>query len=185
MDALFVPLLIVCLVALASALGVVLARRPVYSAIFLLAHSLSLAVLFAILSASIVAVGQLIIYSGAIVVLFLFVVTLLPSDGRELAPTSGRVVAGAVAGAGILVALGASIAAGVIPAAPATPGDLSVSAVGHALFSPLLGAFELTAPLLLVAVVGAVVIWRRHEPAPRTAERPGTVSEPRRVVLHR
>ena len=83
---LFLPLLIGCLVALASALGVILSRRPVYAAIFLLVHSLSLAGLFALLSAAMVAVGQVLIYSGAIVVLFLFVVTLLPSDGRELAP---------------------------------------------------------------------------------------------------
>src|SRR5689334_5297092 len=105
MDGLFVPLALGCLVALASALGVILARRPVYAAIFLLVHSLSLAALFGLLSAAIVAVGQVIIYSGAIVVLFLFVVTLLPTGGRELAPTGGRKAAGVVAAAAILVAL--------------------------------------------------------------------------------
>jgi NADH:ubiquinone oxidoreductase subunit 6 (subunit J) len=83
----------------------------------------------------------------------------------------------------MLVALAASFAVGAVPLAPATPGDLSVPAVGHALFGPLLVAFELTAPLLLVAVVGAVVIWRRHEPSPRTVP-PVKVAEPRRVVLH-
>ena len=56
--------------------------------------------------------------------------------------------------------------------------------VRASLFSTVLVAFELTAPLLLVGVVGAVVIWRRHEPRPRTA-RPAQISEPRRVVLHR
>jgi hypothetical protein len=59
-----------------------------------------------------------------------------------------------------------------------------VPAVGHALFSTLLVAFELTAPLLLVAIVGAVVIWRRHEPRPRTVP-PAKVSEPRQLVMHR
>ena len=65
MQDLFVPLLLGCLVALASAVGVVLGRRPVYAAVFLLVHSLSLAALYAILSAAMVAIGQVIIYSGA------------------------------------------------------------------------------------------------------------------------
>src|SRR5438876_12078577 len=108
MESLFVPLLVGCAVALLSALGVVVARRPIYAAIALLVHSLSLAALFAILSAAMVAVGQLIIYSGAIVVLFLFVVTLLPMGGRELAPGRTRAAMAAVAGGALLVALAAS-----------------------------------------------------------------------------
>jgi NADH-quinone oxidoreductase subunit J len=183
MDGLFVPLLLGCVVALASALGVIVARRPVYAAVFLLLHSLSLAALYAILSAAMVAIGQVIIYSGAIVVVFLFVVTLLPTGGAELKPVGGRIAAACVAAGGILVALAASLSAGAIPLAPATPGDLSVAAVGHTLFGTLLVAFELTAPLLLVAVVGAVVIWRRHEPHPRTVP-PVKISEPRRLVMH-
>ena len=82
------------------------------------------------------------------------------------------------------MALAASLAAASLPPAPDAPGDLSVAAVGHTLFSTLLVAFELTAPLLLVAIVGAVVIWRRHEPTPRTT--PSVkVGEPRRLVMHR
>jgi NADH-quinone oxidoreductase subunit J len=188
MDALFVPLLIGCAVALASALGVVLARRPIYSAIYLLVHSLSLAGLFALLSAAMVAVGQVIIYSGAIVVLFLFVVTLLPSGGRELSPNPRRVVAASIAGGGLLVALAmalyAALLAGNVPAAAVAVDQITVAAVGRALFGPLLVAFELTAPLLLVAIVGGVVIWRRHEPSPRTAQ-PVKVSEARKLVMHR
>ncbi len=183
MNDLFVPLLIGCLVAPASALGVVLSRRPVYAAIFLLVHSLSIAALFALLSAAMVAVGQIIIYSGAIVVLFLFVVTLLPSDGREGAPTGSRVAAACVAAGGLIVAIGAGIISGTLPPTVSNP-DLAVSAVGHALFGPLLVAFELTAPLLLVAIIGAVVVWQRHEPRPRTAQRV-KVAEPRRLVMHR
>jgi NADH-quinone oxidoreductase subunit J len=184
MDSLFVPLLIGCVVAIASAFGVILARKPVYAAVFLLLHSLSLAALYGILSQAMVAIGQVIIYSGAIVVLFLFVVTLLPTGGTETRPLGGRVAAACVAGAGIIVALAAALTIGTIPQAPATPGDLSVQAVGHALFSTLFVAFELTAPLLLVAVVGAVVIWRRHEPRPRTVPT-AKVSEPRQLVMHR
>jgi NADH-quinone oxidoreductase subunit J len=181
----FWPLVLGCLLALASAVAVVLARRPVYAAVALLVHSLSLAALFAILSAGMVAVGQVLIYSGAIVVLFLFVVTLLPTGGEELAPTGGRVAAAITAGASLLVALAAAIAvSGVanLPRAGVSP-DLGVAAVGRALLGPLLVAFELTAPLLLVAIVGAVVIWRRHEPRPRTADRASTSRQPRRVVM--
>jgi NADH-quinone oxidoreductase subunit J len=183
MDAVFVPLLVGCVVAVASALGVVLGRRPVYAAIFLLVHSLSLAALYGLLAAPMIAVGQVLIYSGAIVVLFLFVVTLLPSGGRELGPTGGRIAAGCVAGGGLLVAIAAALAGGGLPADVANP-DLSVVAVGRSLFGSFLVAFELTAPLLLVAIVGAVVLWRRHEPAPRVA-RPTKVTEPRRLVMHR
>jgi NADH-quinone oxidoreductase subunit J len=188
MDSLFPALFVGCALAVLSALGVVLARQPIYAAIFLLLHSLSLAGLFGILSAAMVAVGQVVIYSGAIVVLFLFVVTLLPSGGRELSPTGARVVAACVAGGGLIVALASGLVAGFIPAEqtsvdPATA--LGVPAVGHALFGPLLVAFELTAPLLLVAIVGAVVVWRRHEPSPRTAVRPTKTTEPRRLVMHR
>jgi len=185
MGPLFLPLAVGCAVAIASALGVVVARRPVYAALFLLVHSLSLAALFGILSAAIVAVGQIVIYSGAIVVLFLFVVTLLPSGGRELAAGSGRILAACVAAGVVIVALAAGEAAASLPAPePAPDAALGVAAVGHALFGSLLVAFELTAPLLLVAIVGAVVIWRRHEPTPRTAA-PTRVSEPRRLVIHR
>ena len=184
MDGLFVPLLVGCVVAIASALGVVLARRPIYAAIFLLVHSLSLAGLYGVLSAPMVAVGQLIIYSGAIVVLFLFVVTLLPSGGRELGPTGSRVAAGCIAGGALVIALAAALAVGSLPPPSAGEPDLGVLAVGRSLFGPLLVAFEFTAPLLLVAIVGAVVIWRRHEPRPRTA-RPLKVTEPRRLVMHR
>src|SRR5436190_105825 len=67
MDSLFVPLLIGCVVAIASALGVILARRPVYAAVFLLLHSLSLAALYGVLSQAMVAIGQVIIYLVAIV----------------------------------------------------------------------------------------------------------------------
>jgi NADH-quinone oxidoreductase subunit J len=126
-----------------------------------------------------------VIYSGAIVVLFLFVVTLLPAGGRELNLHGSRVAAACVAGGGLLVALAAGMAGASLPVAVPDPGvTLGVAAVGVALFGPLLVAFELTAPLLLVAIVGAVVVWRRHEPRPRTAARSVRSAEPRRLVIH-
>src|SRR5918911_1738588 len=161
-----IAILAACLIAIVSALAVVIARRPIYSAIGLLAHSLSLAALFALLAADLVAVGQLLIYSGAIVVLFLFVVTLLPLGGSELPPTPNRVASALVAAAALLAALAAALA-GVVPVAGPDTSGLTIQYVGEALFGPVLVAFELTAPLLLVAIVGADVVWRRHEPATR------------------
>ncbi len=182
MDDLFLPLGAGCLIALASALAVVLARKPVYAAIALLVHSLSLAALFGILAAGLVAVGQVIIYSGAIVVLFLFVVTLLPAGGAELRATGSRFAAAVVGAGALLVALAAGLASGA-PRAAATSVS-GVDAIGRVLFGPLLVAFELTAPLLLVAIVGAVAIWRRFEPqrpAPPRTSTPGR----RRPAMHR
>ncbi len=183
MDPLLFSVAIACLVALLSALAIVMLRRPVYSVVGLLAHSLSLAGLFAILGAGMVAVGQIVIYSGAIVVLFLFVVTLLPTGGKELAPSSGRVLLGLAASVVLLVALAATIA-GIAPLTGSVSGAGDIRAIGHALFGPLLVAFELTAPLLLVAIIAAVSIWRRHEPQ-RTVARTQLPATPRKVVVHR
>src|SRR5690349_11841858 len=109
MDAQFVALLLACVVAVLAALAVVLTRRPVYAAVGLLAHTLSLAALFAILGAGLVAIGQVLIYSGAIVVLFLFVVTLLPLGGSELPADTNRVAGAVVAAGALLAALAAAL----------------------------------------------------------------------------
>jgi NADH-quinone oxidoreductase subunit J len=164
MSELFIPIAIACAVALVSGLGVVLASRLVHAVVALLAHSLTIAALYLILAADLVAVGQVLIYSGAIVVLFLFVVALLPIGGLEGPIGTGRILSAIVAAGALLVALAAGLAAGV-PAAPASPVG-GVEAIGRSLFGPLLVPFELTAPLLLVAIIGAVSIWRRQERAP-------------------
>src|SRR5690242_14017115 len=158
MDSLFFPLALGCLVAVVSALGVVLGRRPIYAAVALLAHSLSLAALFAILGADMVAMGQVLIYSGAIVVLFLFVVALLPQGGSEGPPGMGRALGAIVAGAALLGAIAAWLTVGpALPPTAATAGG-GVVELGRSLFGRLIAPFELTAPLLLVAIVGAVSI---------------------------
>ena len=165
MNDLFIPLAIGCAVALVSALLVVLARRPVHAVLALLAHSLSIAALYMILGADMVAMGQILIYSGAIVVLFLFVVALLPQGGTEGDPGAGRVVGGLFAGGALLVGIAAWLAmAGPLPPSAASAGG-NVAEIGRSLFGKLIVPFELTAPLLLVSIVGAVAIWRRQERA--------------------
>lgn len=155
------PVVVLCAAALGTALAVVLLRRPVHAAITLLAHSLALAGLYVTLAADFVAVAQVLIYAGAIVVLFLFVVALLPTGGREEAPGWGRAVAALGVGGVMLAALVAVMPSALL-AAPAQAAS-SVHEVGRALFGPLLIPFELTAPLLLAAIVGAVTLWRRQE----------------------
>jgi NADH-quinone oxidoreductase subunit J len=172
MDARFPYLVFACVILLLTALGVVLAKKPVYSAVSLLANSLTLAVIYLMLSAEFVAISQLIIYSGAIVVLFLFVVLLLPQGGSESGHNRGRAVA-AVIGAGTMFTaltyallrgeVGPSSAAAPIVAAKAS----TVLDIGRSLFGPLLIPFELTTLPMLVAIIGAVTLWRRQEKVSR------------------
>jgi NADH-quinone oxidoreductase subunit J len=152
---------------LLSALGVVLAKQPVHGAVALLANSLVLAATYLLLSAEFVAAGQVIIYSGAIVVLFLFVVLLLPHGGREGRPGTARWVAAATGAGTLLLALAfALLRAQPEPSGPVPGGaapDGSVAAIGRSLFGPMLVPFELTTLPLLLAIVGAVTLWRRQE----------------------
>ena len=156
-----VPLILGCALALGSALFVVLPRRPVHCAIALLVHTIALAGLYLVMFADLVAMGQVIVYSGAIVVLFLFVVLLLPKGGREPRLGPRRWLTALVGGCAFLVALLAAVLVQLPPAPAATRGG--VAEIGRSLFGPMLVPFEMTAPLLLVAIVGAVTLWRRQE----------------------
>jgi NADH-quinone oxidoreductase subunit J len=158
------PLLLLCssLIVVTGAL-VVFLRRPVRGAVALLGHSLSLALLYLFLDAELMAAAQTVIYSGAIVVLFLIVVALLPEGKGEPVNGAARwLVALALAasvGGGVLFALDATA----LPRSFATSAP-GIEAIGRPLFHELVAAFELTAPLLLAALVAAVLLWRRHEP---------------------
>lgn len=161
------PVAVCCALAALSALGVVLLRRPVHVALGLLGHSLSMAALYLTLSAQLMAVAQTLIYSGAIVVLFLIVVTLLPEGGQEKLSFGGIFLA-VMAGAAVLAVLGGALAGFFAPgstaALPVLAGEgPSVKEVGKPLFSTLVVPFELTAPLLLAAIVTAIALWRRQE----------------------
>ena len=158
---------VACALAALSALAVVLLTKPVHTALGLLGHSLSMAALYFILSAQLMAVAQMLIYSGAIVVLFLIVVTLLPAGGEEKLSWPGYVVA-AVTGLAVLAVFGGALstftaAHGVLATVQGEgPG---VKEIGRPLFSTLMVPFELTAPLLLASIVAAIALWRRQEKA--------------------
>jgi len=157
------------LAALGGAAGVVVARRPVHSAMSLVLTLFSVAVFFVMQGAHFLAAVQVIVYAGAIVVLFLFVIMLLGIDQedildeplpaqRPLAIVVGvALLAGVLLFAHILQPTGESAVRG-----SATQGDVpNVERIATSLFTTFLWPFEITSALLVIAVVGAVVLARR------------------------
>lgn len=171
--------------ALTGALGVVLARNPVHSALCLVGVLLSIAVLFLIQDAQLLAAVQVIVYAGAIVVLFLFVIMLLGVDRSESIdePLVGQrpaaVVAGLVLAAGVIVLGGDQWTTG----EPSVRGVVAptvgnIRGIAESLFSTFLWPFELTAVLLVIAVIGGVVLARRsHLPADEELEQLAELTE--------
>ena len=139
--------LIFALLAVASALVVVLHRNPVYSTMSLVVTLISLAVLFVLLGAPFIAALQILIYTGAIVVLFLFVVMLLNIGREEISQQRGLVQKG-LAGLGGLVFLGVVAAAlwglyGTTQVGPLTEEFVSLRGLATQLFADYLLTFEL------------------------------------------
>ena len=151
----------------ASALTVVVHPNPVKSAMALVATLFLLAVEFVFLGAHMIAALQVIVYAGAIMVLFLFVIMLLNlSDEEAEARRRGRALfrIGAWIGGGVLAAELAALFLRVPFPAPAAPpaGYGGAESVATALFVDYLLPFELTSILLLIAVIGAVVLAQRR-----------------------
>jgi NADH-quinone oxidoreductase subunit J len=151
------------LVALMGALAVVTARNPIRGAVGLLTTVLGVAGLFLMLHAQFLAAIQLIVYAGAVVVLFVFVIMLLGPEPASLQPgRKGQIARGVGAAAMAAMAAAAMVAlAGTIqPAefAPARVDHGSVEAVGGRIFSAGLVPFELTTALLIAAIIGALAI---------------------------
>lgn len=163
------PIVYLFLAALlvASGLGVVLARSPIRSALSLVVTLFLLAVQFLLLDAPLVAALQVIVYAGAVTVLFLFVIMLL---NLQAEPVDFVAPGGRVAGAVLAFLLLVGTVAFVLPASVAGPGleaavpqDFgSAEAVAESMFTQHLLAFELTSLLLLVAVVSAVVLAKKE-----------------------
>lgn len=155
--------------AVGSALVVVLHRDPVKSTLSLVLSLFSTGVLFVLLGAPFIGVLQVLVYTGAIVVLFLFVVMLLnlQREARRAEPGGhGQklfALLGAVAFAGFTgVALWRSSASA--PAAPLTESFVDIQAFAAELFAEYLLPFEMVGVLLLVAVIAAYVVAKRPEP---------------------
>ena len=150
--------------ALAGGVGVIASRQPVHSALALLTVLASLAVTYLLLAAQFIAVLQVIVYAGAIVVLFLFVIMLLHArrgeGSREKLPRQRA--AAIVFGAVYLVVLAVAVLAATGPRAEVEPDFGTAQQVGQSLFGTYVLPFELASMILLVGVVAAVVLGRRE-----------------------
>ncbi|NLT04964.1 MAG: NADH-quinone oxidoreductase subunit J [Solirubrobacterales bacterium] len=162
--------------ALGGALGVVLIRNPFYSVLALVVHLFSLAILFLLLTAAFLAAAQIVVYTGAVMVLYLFVVAYVGGTDDELRPKPhglanalGPFFAAAVALQLTIAVIGSSLAALDSQGAEVGDGFGSPGQIGEALLTKFLLPFEAASFLLLVAAVGAVVLARKrrglHEPA--------------------
>ena len=153
----------------AAALGVVVQRSPVRSALSLVSALFTMAVMFLLLNAQLVAALQFIVYAGAIVVLFLFVIMLLNLQHEPQAIARlGRTLAAVLIGSLFLLAAirffrvppAASAGTGMGSAVAASFG--TTQALSQRLFTQFLLPFEITSVLLLVAIIGAVVLAKRN-----------------------
>jgi NADH-quinone oxidoreductase subunit J len=151
-----------------SAVGMVLSRNAVYSALLLVVNFFCLAGFYVLLEAQFVAAVQVIVYAGAIMVLFLFVLMLLGIGNEEAVRETikGQRPAAVLLTLGLLVAIVGALAAGVFDAAPASLATANeggnVQAVGRLLFTRYTFAFEIAGILLVVAAVGALVLGKRQ-----------------------
>jgi NADH-quinone oxidoreductase subunit J len=150
---------------LLSAAGVVTARSPVYAAMNLVVSFCFMAGIYVLLSAHLIAFMQVLVYAGAVMVLFLFVIMLLAASDESYGLHRTRVMQwiGAAGGVGIFALLVAAVwrvSGGNLAALPADFG--TVKAVGQVLYTQYLLPFEATSLLLLVAIVGAVVVAKER-----------------------
>lgn len=169
------PILFYALAGLtiAGALGILLARHPVYAVLSLVLMLFGLSGIFVLLEAVFVAVIQILVYAGAILVLFLFVVMLLDIAPETLLRTRSRTLTLAGTAAGLLffwqmLRATASLRAGGLPAIMSSAGKPAgssaagtTSAVGELLFTTYALPFEAASLLLLAGVVGAIVLAKK------------------------
>lgn len=161
------------LICLLGAAGVIGFRNPVHSALSLVVTLFGIAVLFIALEAEFLAAVQIIVYAGAIVVMFLFVIMLLGVDNTDdigFQSLKGQFPAALVAGALLLVGLIAVIVLGAVTGDRSAAGKIeplvpNVEQLARLLFTDYLFAFEITSVLLIIAVVGAVSLARHRREA--------------------
>jgi NADH-quinone oxidoreductase subunit J len=165
--------LILSLIAVATAMGMLFSRNAIYSALFLVLNFVTVAVFYLLLGAPFIAMAQITVYAGAIMVLFLFVIMLLGAENLPAAevlpwqrPLAG-LLAVALAVEATFIFLTRARPEGTITA----PGESvnlmdSLRQMGMTLFNEYLLPFEVTSILLLVAMLGAIVLVRKEKRVP-------------------
>jgi NADH-quinone oxidoreductase subunit J len=165
-------------VALAGALGMVFSRNAVHSALWLVTTMLSLGVFYVVQSAPFLGAVQIIVYTGAIMILFLFVLMLVGRESSDsvVETLRGQRVAAIVLGIGFAGLVGAGVARAVEGTRPrglgTGGGNGNVEGIARLLFTRYLLAFEVTSALLITAAVGAMVLAHtEREPGERRTQR--------------
>lgn len=156
--------LILAIIAVAAAVGMILSRNTVYAALFLILNFLTVAVIYLLLGAPFIALAQITVYAGAIMILFLFVIMLLGTEKlKEADPLHWQrplaiVLAAAVAIEGVYVLI---TRYGLIATTSLNAPELAdPAAIGTLLYTKFSLPFEVTSILLLVAAIGAVVLTK-------------------------
>jgi len=162
--------LILALIAIATALGMLLSRNAIYSALFLVLNFITVAVFYLLLGAPFIAMVQITVYAGAIMVLFLFVIMLLGAESLPQAqvlpwqkPLAIALAVILAAEATFLLFTRARPVGEILPPAEAANMMDSLREMGMILFDQYLIPFEVTSILLLVAMVGAIVLIRKEK----------------------
>ncbi|MGI8411918.1 MAG: NADH-quinone oxidoreductase subunit J family protein [Solirubrobacteraceae bacterium] len=152
--------------ALSGAIGVVTLRSPFYSVLALVCHLISLAMLFLLLRAEFVAAAQVVVYAGAVMVLYLFVVAYIGGGDEHAGGTALRILAPLFAlGLAVelcIATLGSALKGIAGKGAPYVPGFGSPRHIGTLFLTKYLFPFEVASLLLLVSAIGAVVLARRR-----------------------
>ena len=168
---------VLALIAVAGALGVVAAPKAVYSAISLASTMIALAVLYVTQDALFLGVVQVVVYTGAVMMLFLFVLMLIGVDSSEslVETIRGQRIAATAAGLGfgilLIAGIGTAATSGVVGLAQANALGGNVQGLAMLIFTRYLWAFELTSALLITAALGAMVLTHRERFERRKTQR--------------
>jgi len=158
---------ILAALAVGSAAGLVLKRNPIHGALFLVINLASVAALFLTMRAEFLALAQVLVYAGAIAVLFVFAIMVLIPGKEETGADPLRAQRWmAVPLAGVLLLLTGLMVQSVSQGgrAPSVPVDGSAESMGRLLFTDYVFPFEVTSILLLAAIVGVIALTKRRVP---------------------
>jgi NADH-quinone oxidoreductase subunit J len=166
--------LVLSLVAIASALGMLFSRNTIYSALFLVLNFITVAVFYLMLGAPFIAMSQITVYAGAIMVLFLFVIMLLGAESMTSSPTQALpwqkplafILAITLTVESVYLIFARAKLDTVITAPDAATNSMeNLREMAMTLFDKFLLPFEITSILLLVAMVGAIVLAKKEKGA--------------------
>jgi NADH-quinone oxidoreductase subunit J len=167
---------LLAIIAVAAGLGMILARRAVHCAVLLAVVMLSLAVFYAMLGAPFLAFVQVIVYTGAVLMLFLFVMMIVGISSADsiIETIRGQRLAAALAGIGLLVLLTFIIGHAAIGAGTksgAAYGASNVNGLAQLIFTTYVFPFEITSALLITAALGAMVLAHAERTSPKPTQR--------------